>query len=404
MKIIFTHIFICFTLLVRGQVCDPNTNSLFFNGNDSYVEFGSSNDLNITDEITVEAWINATSWGSSYVSNSIVCKHGWTAGERGYVLRAGGNGQLSFAIAGVNTGGNNVSWKEAVSPDNALQLNTWHHVAGTYNGDKIRVYIDGVQVRSVNFKGTIDPSVDYDLKIGRIADDSTLEKRFWHGSIDEVRIWNEARSTNEINNNRNLHIDTSNINNLVGYWRLNDGGGNVIHDMGSGGNSGTLINTIWNTDVPFTNGFLRPEIVQSGNMLVSSSSIGNQWNYNGAPIPGAIGNQIIPLLSGEYSVTVDSGFGCAVTSLTFTFVFTSVAEDNLQSLIKYHLSDGIIYFDEVPALAFLSQMKISDINGRIIFERNSIPEELNMQSLSRGVYILSLQSPSGFLSRKIVLQ
>ncbi len=396
-------IFICFTFTLKGQLCDPNFNSLYFNGTDSYVEFGPAASLDITDDITVEAWINASSWGSSYVSNSIVCKHGWSSGERGYVLRAGGNGQLSFAIAGVNTSGTNVSWKEAVSPNNALQLNTWHHVAGTYNGDKIRIYVDGVQVKSVNFKGTIDPSVNYNLKIGRIADDSTADKRFFHGLIDEVRIWDEALSAGDINSRRSEHVDSSSVNHLIGYWRMNEGTGSTLTDMGTGGNQGTLVGAAWNAEVPFSNGILRPDIIEAGGVLTSTSLLGNQWNLNGVPIPGATGIQFAPLQNGVYSVSVDYGAGCYATSLNYTFIYTNVTEKNLQSLIKYYQSEDILFFNVLPSISNSTQIKLIDLNGRVIYNSAAIPAQLNIQAFAKGLYILSFQSHVGVFSERIVI-
>jgi hypothetical protein len=401
MKQSFTILFIFIYYGAHCQTCDPNTHSLFFNGTNAYVAMNSDNDLNITDDITVEAWINASSWGATYVSNSIVCKHGWSAGEKGYVLRCGGNGQLSFAIAGVNNGGVNVSWQEIVSPVNALQLHTWHHVAGKYDGHKIRLYIDGIQVGSKNFTGSIDPSVDYHLKIGRIADDNTNDKRYFHGTIDEVRIWNKAVNTTDIDNNKDHHIDPATVTNLVGYWRLNDGGtSNTVHDYGSGENEGTLLNATWNTDVPFTNGIARPVITFSNNVLTSSSSVGNQWNLDGSPINGATSDQFVPSQNGEYTVTVDSGNGCSATSLVFVILNTGIGESLLPNQISYHLTNNILYLN-VPESSGQIPILISDMDGRRIFQDEKIPEEINLQLFAKGIYFLTFQFSSSVVCKRI---
>ncbi len=391
-------------MTVSSQICDPNTNSLLLNGSASYVEFGASNDLNITDELTIEAWIKASSWGNSPVMNSIVCKHGWTAGEKGYVLRAGGAGQLSFTIAGVKTSGIYDSWKEVLSPAGSLQLNTWHHVAGTYDGDKLRIYIDGNQVGSKNFKGSIAPSVDYNLRIGKIADEDAASGRYFSGLIDEVRIWNIKVSSTDIDSRKSEHINTGTVSNLIGYWRFNAGTGVTVSDRGSGNNQGTIMNVSWNTDVPFTNGITRPEISQFGLSLASNSLFGNQWNLNGVPISGETGILFTPQQGGEYSVTVDYGFGCIATSLPFIVSITSVFENNPDVPIRYYLSNGIIHFEALSNILNTSQLKISDLNGRIIVENKTIPEQLNMQSYAKGIYVLSFYSTSGFFSEKIVLQ
>jgi hypothetical protein len=214
------------------------------------VDIPTDNGLDITDSITIEAWIYRTAaWSQTSAKGTIVCKHGWSGGESGYVLRAGGNGQLSFNIAGDSLG-IPVSWREVVTDTAELFLNSWSHVAGTFDGYNLRLYINGVLRKTRAFTGKIVPS-SYLTKIGRLADVSQPEKRLWHGKIDEVRIWHRALSQSEIAANMNSHIDPVSANGLVGYWRLNDGSGTAIQDLGSGSNPGVLTNGAWSTVVPF---------------------------------------------------------------------------------------------------------------------------------------------------------
>src|SRR4051812_23800352 len=120
MKKLFTLFLLSISIYVNAQLCVDNTNSLYFNS--SYVVLASSSLLEITDSITIEAWIKDSVFSTPGPSNgTIVCKHGWYFGEEGYVLRAGGQGQLSFNICGDSLG-NSVSWKEVVSSTNAIQL------------------------------------------------------------------------------------------------------------------------------------------------------------------------------------------------------------------------------------------------------------------------------------------
>jgi len=61
------------------------------------------------------------------------------------MLRAGSGGKLGFGIgAGTNTG-----WYEINTSTSVLSLNTWHHVAATYDGSKLRAYVDGNLVDSI---------------------------------------------------------------------------------------------------------------------------------------------------------------------------------------------------------------------------------------------------------------
>lgn len=85
-------LFICSTILAQTGAYT----AIDFNGSGQYVVVSDNSALNSDSTLTVEAWINADSYGSNSWSNSIFCKHGWGSGNQGYVLRCGDNGKLSF--------------------------------------------------------------------------------------------------------------------------------------------------------------------------------------------------------------------------------------------------------------------------------------------------------------------
>ena len=60
----------------------------------------------------------------------------------------------------------------------SMKLNTWYHVAGVYDGHQLKIYINGNLAGSKNFKGIINPSINYNLKIGRIADNGASDGRY----------------------------------------------------------------------------------------------------------------------------------------------------------------------------------------------------------------------------------
>lgn len=371
-----------------AQVCDPNTHSLRFDGN-SYIAFPPDSDLDISGDITVEAWIKIAAFAPSYVQGSIVCKHGWTSGEKGYVLRTGANGILSFTIAGIDDNGNHVGWKEVKSQPGSLQLNTWHHVAGTYDGKKLELFIDGIEVATKNFKGSIDPSVNYDLKIGRIADNNTFDKRYFTGLIDEVRIWKTHLSQNDIESNMDIQINPSSPN-LVAYWRFNDGSGTTASDMCNGSINGNIITSNWDTDVPFTNGIPRPVISLNNSTLTSSVLTGNQWNLDGVPIPGASGISYSPTLAGSYTVTADYGQGCIATSDPFIIVNSAIDETNTLPFLIIKSSPGIIELVPTGQPVYDLFIRVIDVTGKEIYRSND-PNLPVCLSERPGIYLLSLE-------------
>ncbi len=100
----------------------------------------------------------------------------------------------------------------------------WHHFAAVYDGQYMRVYLDGEQIQFVETKngGTINLSCAYDghtwddtFSIGRSAGFA----RFFDGCVSECRIWNVARTTAELNDGI-CYVDPSSEG-LVAYWRFN---------------------------------------------------------------------------------------------------------------------------------------------------------------------------------------
>ncbi|MBK9318866.1 MAG: hypothetical protein IPM91_08650 [Bacteroidetes bacterium] len=107
-------IFILISGSLLAQPCINNTNSLSFNA--ASVNFTTDTNLGPDSAITVEAWIRATSWAFNVFDGTILCKHSWSLGEQGYVLRAGNNGQLDFTVCGKDAFGTSISWITASSP------------------------------------------------------------------------------------------------------------------------------------------------------------------------------------------------------------------------------------------------------------------------------------------------
>lgn len=200
-----------------------------------YVAVTNSASLNPVSAITVEAWIYPTAWGVNFWTNSIVSKDDWSAGTRGFVLRCGANGTLSFNL------GTSAGWREAVTPANSLQLNRWHHVAGTFDGTAIKVYVDGVEKASLSYTGSINSST-YDMTIGQSAYHTSSSRPFT-GWIDEVRIWENALPVNEIREwmCRSIAPHHNYFPALLGYWAFDEGQGQLAADRSFFQNIGALI-------------------------------------------------------------------------------------------------------------------------------------------------------------------
>jgi len=132
--------------------------------------------------ITVDAWVKP----ASYQTTASIINKRTTANTEGYTLEDNGNNGINFFVW------LNGSWHVAVS-NVPLPLNIWTHVAGTYDGNMIRVYFNGQEVGTTSVVGSMTPAAA-ELQIGRnIAGGAT-----WNGLIDEVEIFDRALSGSEI--------------------------------------------------------------------------------------------------------------------------------------------------------------------------------------------------------------
>jgi hypothetical protein len=395
-----------------AQLCVPNSSSLNFNGTSAYINVTDQN-LNITDSITVEAWINSTQWGATSAQNTIFCKHGWSQGEAGYVLRAGGNGQLSFNIGGVDTNGVNVSWVNDTTPNSAvITLNVWHHVAGTYDGDSLKVYIDGILKQTKAFNGTIAPSPGYAPRIGALSDPTYGPDRYFKGNIDEVRVWHRALSQAEIAANMYNHIDTATAVGLAGYWRFNEGTGTTVNDITGNGNTGTLLNTIWATNVPFNPIPPTPIITWAGTNLYVNTTLAIQWYFNGTLISGATTTTYTPTQNGTYTVIVTNVSGCTKLSPPFNLTSAGISEnqDWNAAIIFPNPANGTenITFT-IPYADNNLLLTINDISGRVVKTTAILKAKTDRLTLSdnkfiKGVYFYKLTSDHSSYFGKFVIK
>ncbi|MEQ9301611.1 MAG: LamG-like jellyroll fold domain-containing protein, partial [Cyclobacteriaceae bacterium] len=210
-------------------------NALDFDGTNDFVDLGTSINTNTIDgatTLTVEAWVNIASFGvtGQIISNSL---SGVTSGLE---LRHGVTGDVIFTYRD-NDGAQHTS--------NSLPLTagTWHHVAGVLDGTNLHFYLDGQAAGVLNFPSAIGITTAVNsLKIG--ANASGQEST---GRIDEVRIWNLARSQSEIQETQYSTL-VGNETGLVSYYRFDQGltendntGIDVLPDL-AGNNDGSLEN------------------------------------------------------------------------------------------------------------------------------------------------------------------
>lgn len=237
MRILYAFIFILLPGIPMAQ--HASVNALDFNGTSDYVEIPHNSAFNPGTNFTVEAWINADAWASQSWQNTIVSKDMWSSISEGWVIRCGNSGRVSFNLA-LNSNGN---WYEIISGP-LLTTGKWYHVAGTYNGTIMRLFVNGKEAATLTQAGTITPTTA-PVKLGNIA--MTGQSRYFNGKIDEVRIWKTDLSEATIRQYMCRRLDAThpNYNNLIANYKLNAGTGSVIHDSGPSAYNGTRYGPVW---------------------------------------------------------------------------------------------------------------------------------------------------------------
>ena len=150
-----------------------------------WVTVADAASLDLTNGITIEAWVNPTS-GTGW--RTVVMKEA-TAG-------------LAYTLYSANNSANNASRPAAyvhtssdqgVNSTTSMPLNTWTHLAMTFDGATLRIFVNGAQVSSRALAGSALVTTGA-LRIGGNA----VWGEYFRGVIDEVRVYNRALTAAEI--------------------------------------------------------------------------------------------------------------------------------------------------------------------------------------------------------------
>ena len=239
---------------------------LSFDGDNDYVDCGNDPSLDITDAITIEAWVKTTNTGASWitpVSKQSVYHFEYQPSTDSLVLALYGPADASFGTsANLNDG-------------------LWHHLTGSYDKDagsnNEKIYVDGALNAEQTNTGSLLVNANH-VAIG--TQNIGLLGQLWDGSIDEVRIYPYARSAAQIKKDYNAGLagmggGTEGVaaalggggsqkwmtDGLVGYWKMDEaaantcsGGVNDSCDSSGNGNDGAWQADVTNTTGKFGNG------------------------------------------------------------------------------------------------------------------------------------------------------
>jgi len=202
------------------------------------VDVPNSASLNITGPVTLEAWVktNVTNTQQGIIERWNYDGNNPNMNDGGYALRINANGTLGFFT--VQNG--HLSHFDEVDSQTQVTPGVWHHVAGVYDGQQLRVYLDGALAGSK--ASTFTPvSGTMSLKIGARGYDGTFR---FNGLIDEVRVTSGAVYNADFTPSANLPA----VSGTAGLWKFDS---QTALDSSGNGNNGSLIGgPSFSSDVP----------------------------------------------------------------------------------------------------------------------------------------------------------
>jgi beta-galactosidase len=171
--------------------------------------------------LTLEAWIQLDAYpGGDDPRRWIVNKNTHEFTESHYALVIDGKKVAGF----LNIGGGQENYHEAYT-DDVLELGRWHHLAMSYDGSVLKVYVDGREAVAKKIDKERTPG-GTPLDIGRRQDGYI----YFQGKIDEARLYDRALSAEEVKKNAAATGSADSQNQvvapgLVGHWSFDDAPG-----------------------------------------------------------------------------------------------------------------------------------------------------------------------------------
>jgi len=213
---------------------DASQTALDFDGVNDHVTMGQAPSLGLS-QMTLEAWVKRTGTGQSTGSGS--------GGVRAIPLIAKGRGETDgdtrdcnyfFGIRSTDgvlaadfedsaTGGNH-----PIVGTTPVSSNVWHHVAATYDGTTWRLYLDARLDATLTANATPRFDSIQHFGLGTALNSTGVAAGFFDGVLDEVRVWNYARSLSQIQAGMGAPITSAS--GMVGRFGFKEGGGAVANN------------------------------------------------------------------------------------------------------------------------------------------------------------------------------
>jgi hypothetical protein len=372
--------------------------ALNVDGAGDYLVDSTNAALNLTTNVTLEAWIKV----SSFNDWAGLITKGTT--KTAYSMNLWSDGSLRF-YAGWGSPAGGVGYVEANSATK-MATGRWYHTAVVYDGAKVTFYIDGKADANVVNANLVFGILNEPLVLGA---DWAGAVEYFNGSMDEVRVWNRPLSAAEIQSNMRRRLSGLEPG-LVSYWRFDDA---LPVDVTPNANHGTLYGDARTapTTIP---GFLgnATALTAPGDYVITDVPSGT--DYVALAFRDSNGNGLREVWEAQgayaanpFALAADlTGVNLTLTEDTTTDtdddglpdyfeVYTSGTNPNLADTDGDGLSDGaeVNTYQTNPLVADTDGDSLSDGEEVLVFGSNPLVADTDGDGQPDGVEITNGTSP-----------
>lgn len=427
--------------LLLAATAQGDHNSLSFDGVNDYVAVPHNPALALTNTATIETWVKPV-----YSTNiRVICArtaywgnpHGYWFMMWGQTMRLmWGNGNTDYID---------------VFASSQIPADTWSHVAVTYEGTTVKWYINGTLNRTSTVASVTLAARTDSLLFGR-ANNSTSDSYWFNGSLDRLRIWNYARTQEQIQACKDSVVAPG-TSGLVAQYTFNQG-------TAGGDNSG--ITTLYDSSGTYgksspVDGILRNFTLSgtSSNWVVSAAPAAVEMvDFTATGLPGRVrlawstaseNNSASWLI--ERGASADDGYteigrlpasGNNAVGATYSFTDDKAEPGRIHyyRIAEQELNGTVTYYGPVQAMAGVvspaadktirawpnpfrasvrlqcgaqSQLQVYDLTGRLVRNLASSAGEVVWDGLNDdglrlgpGVYFVRVDGSGGTVTRKVI--
>ncbi|MEP7378988.1 MAG: LamG-like jellyroll fold domain-containing protein, partial [Chloroflexota bacterium] len=266
-----------------SAIADPPVSAaLDFDGVNDHVTLGPATALN-SNTFTIETWFRQDGAGQTAITSSSA--GGITAYPMVTKGRSGG-GVINWFLGVTPAGLLGADFESASDDSNhgitgttVIATGVWHHAAATYDGTNFRLYLDGNLEASTATSNGPGTGSNHPAALATALDPSGVPAGYFNGVLDEVRVWNVARTQAQILSTRDQELTSGS--GLISRWGLNEGAGTAISNSVAGGPAGAAVNSpLWVAGSPFTVPDSPPAAPTGLFASPGNNSVALSWNAN----------------------------------------------------------------------------------------------------------------------------